>query len=320
MSDPTQRVWRAGPVTLVLVAAFALAAGIVIPVLAYLIYKNGSALWLPAILILLTVLVLLYAWRFGFHPRLRVTDQNVEIINPFRRHKFQWNDITVIAPGENGLLIGSEDDAVEAWCVQKSNFASRRGRLTRADRIANQLLDVVELYDPPLEMEEETGLRIRRARPGESRLLTQLERAASEHALAHIFPPEQYPYPTTEVERRWRHVLRSPVMHTYVLELRDGPVGYVAFDSNTVHHLAVAPDQTRRGYGSALLEFACMEIYGGGAREAFCWVLTDNHAARAFYKALGWTETGERRNSEYPPHPQSLQMMHRNRHVPRRSL
>ena len=74
--------------------------------------------------------------RFGLHPRLQVTDHNVEIINPFRRYSFEWDDITVIAPGENGLLIGSEDSAAEAWCVQKSNFASRHGRVTRADRIA----------------------------------------------------------------------------------------------------------------------------------------------------------------------------------------
>jgi ribosomal protein S18 acetylase RimI-like enzyme len=319
MSDQTQRVWRAGPVTLVLVSAFALAAGVIIPVLAYLIYRNGSALWLPVLLISLTVLALLYAWRFGFHPQLRVTDQSVEIINPFRRHSFQWNDITVIAPGENGLLIGSEDDAAEAWCVQKSNFASQRGRLTRADRIANQLLDVVELYDPPFEIEE-TGVRIRRARPDESKLLTRLERAASEHALAHIFPPEQYPYPTASVTQRWRHLLTDRLMHAYLLVLSDAPVGYVAFDADTVHHLGVVPEQTRRGYGSALLEFACMEIYAGGAREAYCWVLTDNHVARAFYRALGWTETGERRNSEYPPHPQCLQLIRRNPHAPRRSM
>ena len=146
MSDHTERVWRAGPATLVVVSAFTLAAAVIVPVLAYLIYRNGSAPWLPALLILLTVLALLYAWRFGFHPRLRVTDQNVEIINPFRRHSFAWNDITVIAPGENGLLIGSDDDAAEAWCIQKSNFASRRGRATRADRIANQLLDVVDRH------------------------------------------------------------------------------------------------------------------------------------------------------------------------------
>ena len=151
MTEQTRRVWRAGPVTLVLVTAFALAAGVVIPILAYLLYRNDSALWLPALLVVLTVLALLYVWRFGLHPRLQVTDQNVEIINPFRRYSFDWDDITVIAPGENGLLIGSEDNLAEAWCVQKSNFASRRGRLTRADQIANQLLDIVELHDPPIE-------------------------------------------------------------------------------------------------------------------------------------------------------------------------
>jgi GNAT superfamily N-acetyltransferase len=319
VSDQTRRVWRAGPATLVLVSAFAVVAGVVIPILAYLIYRNGSAIWLPALLLVLTALALLYVWRFGFHPRLRVTDQSVEIINPFRRHSFEWDDITVIAPGENGLLIGSEDSAAEAWCVQKSNSASRRGRLTRADRIANQLLDIVELHDPPVQ-DEETGLRIRRARPDESRLLARLERAASEEALAPVFPPSQHPYPATAVARRWQRVLGDRLMHTYLLEVRDSPVGYVAFNGDTVHHLGVVPDHQRRGYGSALVEFACMEIYAAGAREAFCWVLVENHTARAFFRARGWSETGERRRSEHPPHPESLQMMHKNPHAPRRSL
>jgi len=305
--------------TLVLVSAFALAAGVAIPVLAYLVYRNGSTLWLPALFVILTVLALLYAWRFGFHPRLQVTDQNVEIINPFRRYSFDWDDITVIAPGENGLLIGSEDSAAEAWCVQKSNFASSRGRVTRADRIAGQLLDIVELHDPPTE-DQEAGSRIRRARPDESKLLTRLERAASEEALAHIFPPNQHPYPTSTVAQRWRQVLSDRLMHTYLLEVRDSPVGYLAFDGDTVRHLGVVSDHQRRGYGSALLEFACMEIYAGGVREAFCWVLSDNQVAREFYRTRGWTETGVRRNSEYPPHPESLQLMRRNPHAPRRSL
>jgi ribosomal protein S18 acetylase RimI-like enzyme len=318
MGDQTRRVWRAGPMTLVLVSAFALAAGVVIPILAYLIYRNDSTLLLPALFVMLTVLALLYAWRFGLHPRLEVTDQNVEIINPFRRYSFEWDDITVIAPGENGLLIGSEDNAAEAWCVQKSKFASQRGRLTRADRIANQLLDIVELHDPPTE-DEEAGLRIRRARPDESRLLTRLERAASEEALAHIFPPQHYPYPTSAVDRRWRQLLRNRLMHAYLLEVRAGPAGYVAFNGDTVHHLGVVSDHQRRGYGSALLEFACMEIFGGGAREAFCWVLADNQAARAFYRARDWTETGGRRESEYPPHPESIQLTRKNPHAPRRS-
>jgi hypothetical protein len=63
-----------------------------------------------------------------------------------------------------------------------------------------------------------------------------------------------------------------------------------------------------------------MEIDSGGAREAFLWVLVDNHVARAFYRARGWTDTGERRNSGYPPHPLCLQLMRRNPQAPRRRL
>ena len=182
MTDQTRRVWRAGPATLVLVWIFALAAGVAVPVLAYLIYQQGGTPWIPGALVVLTVLALIYAWRFGLHPKLRVDAETVQVVNPFRRHEFDWDDVTLIAPGENGLLIGTEDDVAEAWCIQKSNYAARRGRFTRADRVAHELLDILDLHDPPLE-DEETGLRIRRARPDESRLLTRLERAASEDAL-----------------------------------------------------------------------------------------------------------------------------------------
>src|SRR4029450_10131395 len=112
-------------------------------------------------------------------------------------------------------------------------------------------------------------------------------RAPSGDPLAHPFPPPQPPYPASAVARRWRRVLRDRLMHAYLLEVRESSVGYVAFDGDTVHHLGILPEEQRRGYGSALLEFACMEIFAAGAIEAFCWVLTDNHVARAFYRAHG---------------------------------
>ncbi len=178
------------------------------------------------------MLALIYAWRFGLHPKLRVDAETVQVVNPFRRHEFDWDDVTLIAPGENGLLIGTEDDVAEAWCIQKSNYAARRGRFTRADRVARELLDILDLHDPPLE-DEETGLRIRRARPDESRLLTRLERAASEDALTHIFPPEEHAYPVVAVTRRWRKLLVDRHVRVHILELFDTPVGYVAFDATT---------------------------------------------------------------------------------------
>ncbi len=318
MGDQTRRVWRAGPATLVFVWLFALAAGVAIPVLSYLTYRAERSPYIPGLLGLLTVLALLYAWRFGLHPRLRVTDRTVEVINPFRRQSFDWDDVTLIAPGENGLIVGSKEAIAEAWCVQKSNYAARRGKFTRADRIANQLLDILELHDPPLE-DEETGLRIRRARPDESRLLTRLERAASEASLGHLFPPEEFPYPVTEVTRRWRRLLHDRFTRVHILELFDAPVGFVAFDAETVLHLGVVPHQTRLGYGSALLEYASLEIFSSGATEASLWVLVGNEAARAFYRSHRWTDSADRRQSEYPPHPEEIRMIRKNPAAPRRS-
>jgi len=319
MTDQARRVWRAGRLSLVLVGLFAAAAGIVIPVLAYLVYRSEGSPWIPALLIALTVLALAYAWRFGLHPRLIASDAGVEVVNPLHRTRIDWDDITVVAPGENGLVIATEDRTTEAWCVQKSNRAAKRGEVTRADRIAHELLDIrEEVVDPPLE-DEQTGLRIRRARFDENRLLAALERGASELVLAYLFPPEKYPYPLAEVQKRWRRRLRDRRTRVYVLERQEEPVGYVAFGDGEIHHLGVLADRHRRGYGSALLEFASLELFAEGTPQVSLWVLSGNEVARAFYRAHGWTETEERRTAEYPPYPEEMKLVRRNPSAPRRS-
>lgn len=317
MTDQARRVWRAGRPSLVLVGLFAAAAGVVIPVLAYLIYRSEGSPWIPALLIVLTLLALAYAWRFGLHPRVVATDAGIEVVNPLRRTTIDWDDVTVIAPGENGLVVATEDSVTEAWCVQKSTRAAKRGEVTRADRIAHELLDIREAVDPPLE-DEQTGLRIRRARFDESRLLATLERGASELALAHLVPPEKYPYPQAEVQKRWRRRLRDGQTRVHLLERQDEPVGYVAFGDGVIHHLGVLADQHRRGYGSALLEFASLEVFAEGVPEASLWVLSDNEVARAFYRAYGWTETDDRQTAEFPPFPEELRLVRRNPSAPRR--
>ena len=95
------------------VSAFALATGIIIPVLAYLIYKNGSALWLPALLILLTMLALLYAWRFGFHPRLR--DSKLDVATMLLRASSE------LASGSEGRVLSmlrGDEPYKYRWCPE----------------------------------------------------------------------------------------------------------------------------------------------------------------------------------------------------------
>ena len=316
MTVSTRRVWRAAPLTLTLVWIFTAVAAVSVPVLAYVVYVLRGDVWLPLLLCVLTLLTVVYAWRFGLHPSLRATDEGVTIRNPFRTRTFPWEDITLVAAGLNGLVIGSEDEEVEAWCIQKSSYATRRGRRTRADRVVAELLDLLDQHDPPFE--DSDGRRIRRARPDESRLLTRMERAASEAQLSHVFPPELHPYPTTEVAQRWRRLLRDRLIRVYILELGDDPAGFVAFSADTVLHLGVVPDQMRRGHGSALLSYAVTEMFLRNVDAVTLWVLTDNAGARSLYRTLGFVETDQRRRCEFPPFPEELQMIRVNAAAPRR--
>jgi ribosomal protein S18 acetylase RimI-like enzyme len=318
VTEGSRRVWRAAPGTLAAVVVFTVVAAGAVVALGYLIWRRDGSPWLPGALGLLALVAVLYAWRFGLHPRLVADDDGVHVRNPFSTRHFAWADITLVAPGENGLVIGSDDGVAEAWCVQKSNSALRRGRFTRADAVAHELIDELELRDPPLE-DAETGLRIRRARPDESRLLTRIERAAGEEHLEHLFPPEDHPYPVNEVTTRWRRLLHDPSARVFVLDRDEDALGFVAFSGGEVLHLGVVPHRTRRGYGSALLEFAVRQMYDAGEVEAGLWVLEGNAGARAFYRSHGWTETEGRRPCRYPPHPQELRMTKQVRRRPRRA-
>jgi len=319
VTDGSRRVWRAAPATLAVVVVFTVLAAGSVGGLAYLVHQRDGALWVPLALAALALIALGYAWRFGLHPRLVADDDGVHVRNPFSRRSFAWHEITLIAPGENGLVVGSDDETAEAWCVQKSNFSLRRGRFTRADAVAHELIDLLELRDPPLE-DRDTGLRIRRARPDEARLLTRIEREASEENLEHLFPPEEFPYPVREVTARWRRLLHDPATRVFVLDKDDDALGLVAFSSaGEVLHLAVVPHRVRLGYGSALLEFAVRHLQESGEPEAGLWVLTGNAGARAFYRRHGCTETGQRRDCRYPPHPEELRMVKQVRSRPRRA-
>ena len=81
-------------------------------------------------------------------------------------------------------------------------------------------------------------------------------------------------------------------------------MGYVAFGEGCIHHLGVLADQhsPRLRLGAAGVRQPG-DVLRRRYREAVLWVLIDNEAARAFYRAHGWTETEERRRSEYPALP-----------------
>lgn len=298
--------------------------GIAIPAAAVLSLITGvtsfGGLRIPVLAIIggLAVVVLVFGWRLGLHPKLVLDQDEVEVVNPFHRQRFDLADITIIEPGGDGLLIGTPRQQAEAWCVQKSTTATRSRRQTRADRIGDQLRSVWATRHLP-DPDPDSPIRLRFARPGEEDLLTGLERSASLARLGHIFRAEVHPYPTDAVRHRWQLVLEDRTRLTMIAEFGGVPAGYVCYGRATIDHLGVAADFQRFGVGTALLQAAEEDLFADlSTTQISLWVLEANEIARTFYAELGWTETDQTRNSEFPPYPGEIRLTRRNPHIARR--
>jgi putative acetyltransferase len=66
----------------------------------------------------------------------------------------------------------------------------------------------------------------------------------------------------------------------------DGRRGYI-------HHLAVHPQQRRRGIGRRLVDRALGELTRAGIDKCHIFVFKDNGAAIAFWQRIGWTDRVE---------------------------
>jgi GNAT superfamily N-acetyltransferase len=138
---------------------------------------------------------------------------------------------------------------------------------------------------------------IRRSSPAEAETHFAIQRAASLAGLAHIYPPDRYPYPDDEIRRRWREV-RGTVL---VCE-RDGQaVGVAVIEQCWLHGFYVLPEHWGTGVARELHAAAVDEQLD--CAELKLWVLEDNRRARRFYEREGWRANGETRVVEYPPHP-----------------
>ena len=136
--------------------------------------------------------------------------------------------------------------------------------------------------------------------------LRDLERAANLAALAHVFPPERYPFPEDDVLARWVLVLAEPGVEVLVLEGADGLRAYAAHDDCWLRHLAVHPRHWGEGIATAAVEAALAGMHRRGSTNASLWCLAENHRARRLYEHLGWRATEERQEAPWPPHPVEL--------------
>lgn len=144
---------------------------------------------------------------------------------------------------------------------------------------------------------------IRPARPDDLETLLRVQRAAAVGAFAHVFPPDEYPFPDDEIRATWARVLVDPTIESYVAEQDGGVVGSVSIGSGFLRTLYVVPEWQGTGVGSALHDHALERLRAQGETEAKLWTLEENHAARRFYERRGWALNGETRVVEFPPYP-----------------
>ena len=138
--------------------------------------------------------------------------------------------------------------------------------------------------------------------------LRDLEREANLVGLAHVFPPERFPFPDDDVLARWALVLDEPRVSVMVRDAEDGNGidMLAAYDDTTLRHLAVHPDLWGRGLASTVIETVLRAMDARGTTVAELWCLEENHRARRLYEYLGWRAADDRRPAPWPPHPTEM--------------
>jgi diamine N-acetyltransferase len=147
---------------------------------------------------------------------------------------------------------------------------------------------------------------LRPAEPDEAEAAVAVQRAASLAALAHIFPPDRYPFPDEAVLDRWRTALADPARRVVLAERAGTPVGVLLTAPDWLEGLYVVPEEWGSGVAVLLHDEAVRAARERGVEHLHLWVLEDNHRARRFYERRGWKPNERRRRVPYPPHPDDV--------------
>jgi len=133
--------------------------------------------------------------------------------------------------------------------------------------------------------------------------LMVVQREGAVLGLGTIFPQEQHPFPVDVVRQRWEREIADPGIDCFVIPHDGSVAGFAALRGNELLHFGTAV----RTWGSGLAGRAHDEVLafwaGRGHRHARLRVFEGNVRARRFYERRGWTATGERSRTSFPPHP-----------------
>jgi GNAT superfamily N-acetyltransferase len=143
-------------------------------------------------------------------------------------------------------------------------------------------------------------MAIRRGDIDDLELVLAIQREASLAGLAHVFPPDRFPFPDDGV----RAELRERLTNRGNVALIDGEErGFTIAGHGRLERLYVRPGAWGSGVARALHAAALEALREQGAVSASLWCLVENARARRFYEREGWRLNGEERVVPFPPNP-----------------
>ncbi|ACZ30634.1 GCN5-related N-acetyltransferase [Xylanimonas cellulosilytica DSM 15894] len=124
--------------------------------------------------------------------------------------------------------------------------------------------------------------------------------------LADVFPQDAYPFPRDDISARWLGEIADPAIQCFVVDV-DGVVqGFAAIRGDEFLHFGVTVEQWGSGLARRAHDEVLARMRHAGVRTAWLRVFAGNGRGRRFYENLGWTLTGERSLTSFPPYPELL--------------
>lgn len=137
-------------------------------------------------------------------------------------------------------------------------------------------------------------------------LVLAIEEPAAIAGLAAVFPQDDHPFPREVVARRWLEEIDTPGIDCFVVTTGDAAAGFAAVRDAELLHFGVALEHWGTGLAQEAHDALLDVMRRRGVTRAWLRVFTGNGRGRAFYEKLGWSPTGERTRSTFPPQPELL--------------
>ena len=118
--------------------------------------------------------------------------------------------------------------------------------------------------------------------------------------MAHVFPPDRFPFPDEGVREELHDRLTDPG-NVALIDADDR--GFTIAGHERLERLYVRPGAWGTGVAQALHAAALAVLREQGATSASLWCLVENPRDRRFYEKQGWRLNGDERIVPFPPHP-----------------